>query len=90
MSNASRPQRDANLFMPGELAGTFADGDGTFTLMLDEGLKTAYFAAWTTGGNVLSECEAVVADDTLVLTTESGEVYRLVWTGGSLVARRVE
>ena len=84
------PKDDGGLFAPGELAGRFADGDGTFTLMLDEGLKTAYLAAWTTGGNVLSECEAVVADDTLVLTTESGEVYRLVWTGGSLVARRVE
>ena len=88
--NASSPKGNANLFAPGELAGTFADGDGTFALTLDEGLKTAYFAAWTTDGDILSECEAEVADGTLVLTTEAGEVYRLAWEGGSLVATHVE
>ena len=81
---------DDNLFAPGELAGRFADGDGTFALMLDKGLKTACLAAWTTRGDMLSECEAVVADETLILTTETGEVYRLAWDGGSLVATRVE
>jgi hypothetical protein len=78
------------LFAPGELAGTFADGEGTFMLALDEGLETAYLATWTADGGMTCECEAMVADDTLVLTTEAGEVYRLAWDDGNLVATRVE
>ena len=80
------PKDDDGLFAPGELAGTFADGEGTFMLALDEGLETAYLATWTADGGMTCECEAMVADDTLVLTTEAGEVYRLAWDNGNLIA----
>ena len=46
--------------------------------------------AWTTDGGVTYECEALVAGDMLVLTTEAGEVYRLAWDGGNLAATRIE
>ena len=98
-SNAAAPARkvsravgpkDDGLFAPGELVGTFADGEGMFALKLDEGLETAYLVTWTADGGITRECEAAVADDALVLMTEAGEVYRLAWEGGSLVAARVE
>ena len=78
------------LFAPGEFSGTFADGEGTFALMLDEGLETAYLVTWTADGGVACECEAAVAGDVLILTTEAGAVYYLVWDEDGLVAPRVE
>ena len=77
-------------FAPGELFGAFADGGETFALQLDEGMETAYLVTWTADGDVSCECEAEALDDTLVLTTEDGVVYRLTWSGGSLVATRVD
>ena len=78
------------LFAPGELVGMFADGTGMFVLTLDEGMETAYFVTWTADGCVTRECEAMVDDDTLLLTTEAGEMYYLIWNGGNLIATRVE
>ena len=80
---------EARLFAPGEFTGTFADG-GVFMLTLDAGLATACLAMWTDGGDTISECEVEVVDGTLLLTTENGEIYRMVWDGGSLVATRIE
>ena len=77
-------------FAPGELFGAFADGGEAFALQLDEGMETAYLVTWTADGDVSCECEAEALDDTLVLTTEDGVVYRLTWSGGSLVATRVD
>ena len=45
---------------------------------------------WTADGGVTRECEVQVVDGALVLATEEGEVYRLEWAGGSLVATRAE
>ena len=81
---------EAPLFFQSEFVGTFADDGGVFMLTLDDGLATAYLVTWTDDGGMACECEAEVVDCTLVLTTESGEVYHLVWIGGSLVASRVE
>ena len=79
---------EAPLFFQGEYEGVFADDDGRFMLTLDEGLETAYFVTWTEDGGVACECEAAVADDVLILTTETGEVYHLVWDEDDLVAMR--
>ena len=81
---------EAPLFFQSEFVGTFADDGGVFMLTLDDGLATAYLVTWTDDGVMACECEAEVVDCTLVLTTESGEVYHLVWIGGSLVASRAE
>ena len=81
-------EAEAPLFFQGEYEGTFADDDGRFMLTLDEGLETAYFVTWTDDGGVACECEAAVADDVLILTTETGEVYHLVWDEDDLVAMR--
>ena len=81
---------EAPLFFQSEFVGTFADDGGVFMLTLDDGLATAYLVTWTDDGGMACECEAEVVDCTLVLTTESGEVYHLAWIGGSLVASRVE
>ena len=86
--DASLPSGE--LFAPGELTGTFADGEGTFALTLDEGLETAYLVTWTDDGGVACECEAAVVGDMLVLTTEDDEVYNFVWEDDGLVATRVE
>ena len=88
--NVVGPKGKEALFMPGELAGIFADGESSFALTLDEGLETAYLVTWTADGGVTRECDVTVADGTLVLTTEEGEVYRVAWDGGSLVATREE
>ena len=81
-------EAEAPLFFQGEYEGVFADDDGRFMLTLDEGLETAYFVTWTDDGGVACECEAAVADDVLILTTETGEVYHLVWDEDDLVAMR--
>ena len=80
----------APLFFQGEYEGVFADDDGRFMLTLDEGLETAYFVTWTDDGGVACECEAAVAGDVLILTTETGAVYHLVWDEDGLVATRIE
>jgi len=63
---------------PGYYRGTFADGSGTFDLLLDafggDGVATAYFAAQTANGCQAEECEAEIVGDTLVLTFEDGQV----------------
>ena len=89
-SNARETGPTSGAFAPGEMLGVFADGEGTFALQLDEGMETAYLVTWTADGDVSCECEAEALDDTLVLTTEDGVVYRLTWSGGSLVATRVD
>ena len=81
---------DALRFFQGEFVGVFSDGGGRFMLTLDEGLETAYFVTWTEDGGVACECEAAVAGDVLILTTEAGEVYHLVWDDGGLVATHIE
>ena len=88
--NVAGPKVDDDLFAPGELVGTFADGEGTFALTLDAGRKTAYLVTYTADGGVTHGCEATVADDALILMTEAGEVYRLAWVDGRLVATRAE
>ena len=85
------PEDDGeDLFEPGEFSGAFADGEGTFALMLDEGLETGYLVTWTDDGGVACECEAAVVGDMLVLTTEDGEVYNFAWHDGILVAMRAD
>ena len=79
-------EAEAPLFFQGEYEGVFADDDGRFMLTLDEGLETAYFVTWTEDGGVACECETAVAGDVLILTTETGEVYHLVWDEDGLVA----
>jgi len=58
-------------FTPGYYCGVFADGSGTFDLLLDEfdedGTATAYFAAQAADGDLAEECEAAYADNELVL-----------------------
>ena len=81
---------DALRFFQGEFVGVFSDGGGRFMLTLDEGLETAYFVTWTEDGGVACECEAAVAGDVLILTTETGAVYHLVWDEDGLVATRIE
>ena len=83
-------EAEAPLFFQGEFEGTFADGGGRFMLTLDEDLETAYFVTWTDDGGVACECEAAVVGDVLILITETGEVYHLVWDNGCLVATQEE
>jgi len=47
-------------------------------------------AEWEADGGATRACEAAVADGALLLATEEGEVYRLMWKDGSLVAIRRE
>ena len=81
---------DALRFFQGEFVGVFSDGGGRFMLTLDEGLETAYFVTWTEDGGVACECEAAVAGDVLILTTETGAVYHLVWDEDGLVATHID
>ena len=81
---------EAPPFFQGEYEGVFADDGGRFMLTLDEGLETAYFVTWTEDGGVACECEAAVVGDVLILTTETGAVYHLVWDEDGLVATRIE
>ena len=80
----------------GNMDGDFGFGDMVeaeaplFFQGEDEGLETAYFVTWTEDGGVACECEAAVAGDVLILTTETGAVYHLVWDEDGLVATRVE
>ena len=90
MSGFGIGQGNSDSFAPGELVGSFADDDGRFMLTLDEGLATAYFVTWAEDGGVACECEAAVAGDVLILTTETGGVYHLVWDEDCLVATRIE
>lgn len=89
-SAVGEAENSMELFAPGEFMGKFADDEGTFVLMLDEGMETAYLVTYTEYGGDTFECEAIVADDALTLTTETGAVYRLIWDDGCLVAMRVE
>ena len=74
------------LFSAGTYTGVFADDAGMFSLMLDEGLETAYLMTWMEDGGVSYECEVMIEDDAIVLTMADGETCRIAWDDGVLVA----
>ncbi len=62
--------------------GVLADGEGTFSLLLDESEgaspRTAYLYLATDGGTLAAECEVVSFGKTeIVVVTEDGELFRL-------------
>ena len=62
--------------------GVLADGEGTFSLLLDEpegtSPRTAYLYLATEGGTLAAECEVVSFETTeIVVATEDGELFRL-------------
>ena len=77
--------RSAPDFMSGAYSGEFADGTGTFDLLLDED-GTAFFAAWTEDGDWAAECVTERIGETLLLTFESGEPIVMRLANGSWVA----
>ena len=69
-SARTETEPDEPAFEPGYCRGVFADGSGTFDLLLDED-GTAFFSAWTEDGNWTDEYEAELFGNTLVLTSEN-------------------
>ena len=62
-----------SVFAPGYYRGIFADGTGTFDLLLEEG-GMAFIAAWTEGGDWTGECASEIVGTTLLLTLENDQI----------------
>ena len=74
------PVPDPPSIIPGYYSGLFADGSGTFDLLLGED-GTAFFRAETEDGVWAAECEAEPVDGTLVLIFEDGSAITVACDG---------
>ena len=83
-SPAGTPSKDDFVFGPGYIRGVFADGSGTFDMLLAED-GTAFFVAQTGAGDWSGECEVVVLGDMLVLTFDDDTQLVLRKEGGLVV-----
>ena len=84
-ASAASTEPVAPMLVPDYIRGVFADGSGTFDLLLGED-GTAFFRAETEDGDWAAECEAELVGDTLVLTFEGAEPVLIRLTNGSWVA----
>ena len=70
---------DTSSVPAGLYEGVLADGEGTFSLLLDEpkgvSPRTAYLYLATEGGTLAAECEVHEAAGRLVLIVENGDIY---------------
>lgn len=64
--------------------GIFADGSGTFDLIVEED-GAAFFAVTTEDGFWTKECEATVVGEALLLTFEDAEPLVIRWENGMAV-----
>ena len=84
-ATAAQHTNDEAAFTPGFYCGEFADGTGTFDLLIEED-GSAFFRAETEDGDWAAECVTERIGETLLLTFEAGEPVVIRLVNGSWVA----